>query len=304
MGWWLLLAVIAMLVGAFWSCDQKLPDFIRKAVLLFWAVGPLLGTLYAMTQLWDAWIGWPELLLFIGFYIGTGMGVTLGFHRMLTHQSFEANRFVKASFLILGCMANQGRPIDWAANHLKHHAFSDKAGDPHSPLDGLFHAHLGWIFRAPPADRSRYCRRLLADRMVTFIDQTSMLWVLLGFLVCYAVGGWSGFLWGGVVRVAFVSHATFAVNSICHAFGTRPFVTKDESRNNWWVALLSLGEGWHNNHHAFPGAAYHGMAWWQLDLTGSVIRLLARLHLVWNIKEPTADLVRRRRIGATSLIGD
>ena len=226
---WIVLTAVSLLLCVVRWLDRRLPGAFQKVVLLIWAVGPLLGTLYAMYRLWDEWISWRELVLFIGFYVATGLGVTLGYHRLLTHRSFETHRMLEGLFLVLGCMANQGRPIDWAANHLKHHAFSDKEGDPHSPVDGLFHAHLGWVFRAPPADRERYCHRLLRDRMVTFIDSTFILWVGLGFLICYVLGGWAGVLWGGIVRLAFVSHSTFAVNSLCHAFGSQPFDTKTKA---------------------------------------------------------------------------
>ena len=302
MDWWVLVVAVLLLAGAVRWLDRRVPEVLQKGVLLLWALGPLVGTVYAMVRLWNDWISWPELGLFVGFYVATGLGVTLGFHRMLTHRSFQTHRPLTFTFLALGCMANQGRPIDWAANHLKHHAFSDKDGDPHSPIDGLFHAHLGWMFRAAPADRARYCHRLLADPLVMFVDRTFLLWVGVGFIVCYLVAGWPGVLWGGIVRLAFVSHSTFAVNSICHAFGSRPFDTKDESRNNWWVAVLSLGEGWHNNHHAFPAMAYHGMTWRQFDVTGLVIRALSRLRLVWDVKQPSADLVDRRRATGLSSI--
>src|SRR6185437_8541069 len=201
---------------------------------------------------------------------------------------------VKLAFLILGAMANQGRAIDWAANHLKHHANSDRDGDPHSPVHGFFHAHVGWILTSPPADRERYCKHLLSDPLVVFVDQTWMVWLALGLVVPYLLAGWQGFLWGGVIRMTFGNHVVFAVNSICHSFGTQPFDTGDESRNNWLIAVLALGEGWHNNHHAFPSMASHGMTWNQPDVTGLVIRLLTRLGLAWNVKQPSAALVARR----------
>jgi len=197
-------------------------------------------------------------------------------------------------------MAGQGRPIDWAANHLKHHAFADKEGDPHSPVEGLFHAHLGWFFTAEPADRERYGARLQADKLVAFMDRTAVLWLVLGLVVPFLLAGWTGFLWGGLVRLAFLNHATFAVNSICHAFGTRDFDTKDESRNNWLVAALSFGEGWHNNHHAFPAMAYHGMSWRQFDPTAVMIRLLVWLRLARNVKLPRPELIARRKATAIS----
>ncbi|HEV2129110.1 MAG TPA: acyl-CoA desaturase [Thermomicrobiales bacterium] len=295
MNWWILvialLAVAALLVKVF---DRKAPGTLYKTALLVWAIGPLVGTVWAMVLLWQEWISWTDLALFLGFYVATGMGITLGFHRLLTHSSFETPAPVRAIFLILGSMAGQGRPIDWASNHLKHHAFSDQEGDPHSPVEGLFHAHLGWFFTGEPADRARYGRKFEQDRVIAFVDRTTEVWLVLGLVIPFLIGGWSGFLWGGLVRMAFLNHATFAVNSICHAFGARPFDTKDESRNNWIIAMLTLGEGWHNNHHAFPAMAYHGMSWRQFDPTAVMIRLLVWLRLAKNVKLPRPELVDRR----------
>jgi stearoyl-CoA desaturase (delta-9 desaturase) len=268
---------------------------MKQAILLFFVVVPLLGTAYAMYSLWNSWISWTELALFFGLYMATGLGVTIGFHRLLTHHSFEVGPVIKATFIILGSMAVQGRAIDWAANHLKHHALSDQEGDPHSPLEGFFHAHIGWIFTAPAADRQRYGKKLMNDPIISFIDRTFLLWVGLGLLVPYLIAGWDGLLWGGLVRIAVVNHVTWAVNSVCHTFGERPFDIKDESRNNWVVGLLAFGEGWHHNHHAFPAMAYHGMTWRQFDLSAIVIRLLAKTGLARNVKMPSPELIERRR---------
>jgi stearoyl-CoA desaturase (delta-9 desaturase) len=286
-----LLAVSAALVKMF---DRKVPGTLYKVVLLVWAIGPLVGTVWAMVLLWQDWISWTDLTLFVVFYFLTGMGITAGFHRLLTHSSFETPAPVRATFLILGSMAGQGKPIDWASNHLKHHAFSDKEGDPHSPVEGLWHAHLGWFFSGEPADRERYGKKWENDRVIQFVDRTAEIWLVVGLVIPFLIGGWSGFIWGGLVRFAFLNHATFAVNSICHAFGARPFETKDESRNNWFIAFLTFGEGWHNNHHAFPAMAYHGMGWRQFDPTAAVIKALVWLKLAKNVKLPRPELVERR----------
>lgn len=267
----------------------------RQGVLLVFVVGPLLATVYAIVRLWHDLIGWRELSLFLVLYLLTGIGVTFGYHRLLTHHSFETGPVLKASVLILAGMAVQSRAIDWAANHLKHHAHADDEGDPHSPLEGFFHAHIGWLFSAPPADRERYCKRHLADPLIVAIDRLFLLWVALGLLIPFAIAGWEGLLWGGFVRIVVVNHVTWSVNSVCHTFGDRPFDIKDESRNNWLVGLLAFGEGWHHNHHAFPAMAYHGMTWRQFDLTALIIRGLRRLGLVWNVKLPSAELIARRR---------
>jgi len=271
------------------------PRFVLRLVVAIGIFLPIVATFYAMWRLWGELIGWRELALFVGLYVATGLGVSIGFHRMLTHRSFESGPGVKATFLVLGSMASQGGCIDWAAYHLKHHAHSDREGDPHSPLHGFVHAYFGWILRGPPAERERYCKRLLEDRLVVFIDKTSAVWVVLGLAIPYLVAGWNGLLWGGLVRIAFLSQLAFSVNSFGHAFGSRAFDTKDESRNNWVLAVLGFGDGWHNNHHAFPSMAYHGMTRRQFDPSALVIRLLAALGLVWNVKLPPAGLVERRR---------
>jgi stearoyl-CoA desaturase (Delta-9 desaturase) len=256
---------------------------------------PILATFIAIWRLWGEMIGWTELALFLGLYVAAGLGASIGFHRMLTHSSFESGPVVKATFLILGSMAGQGRCIEWAAHHRKHHAYSDRDGDPHSPLDGFVHAYFGWILRGPAAERERYCRRLLEDRLVTFVDRTTAIWLLLGLAIPFVVAGWDGLLWGGFVRMAFFSQVAYSVNSFGHTFGSRPFDTKDNSRNNWILAVLGFGDGWHNNHHAFPSMAYHGIRLHEFDPSALVIRLLASFGLVWNVKRPPATLVERRR---------
>ncbi|HEX5416849.1 MAG TPA: acyl-CoA desaturase, partial [Chloroflexota bacterium] len=279
-----ILAGVATILAALLAIkllERRLPRGVYQAALVIGLTVPVVCSLYALWTIGRAPITWREVALFAGFYLLTGLGTTLGLHRLLTHRSFETYPAVKLVFLILGAMANQGRPIDWAANHLKHHANADRDGDPHSPLDGFFHAHVAWIVTAPPAERERYCAHLLADRSVVFVDLTAPIWLGLGLLIPFLLDGWNGLLWGGIVRTTIGNHVVFAVNSICHVYGEQPFETGDQSRNNWWMALLALGEGWHNNHHAFPSMAFHGMSARQIDLTGQVIRLLAALGLAW-----------------------
>jgi stearoyl-CoA desaturase (delta-9 desaturase) len=256
---------------------------------------PLAATGYAAWMVWTRSIGWSDVALLVGMYVLTGLGTTLGYHRLATHRSFQTGPVVRGVFLALGAMALQGKVVNWAAWHLKHHAMSDREGDPHSPLEGFFHAHIGWILKATPAERERYCKRLLADPVVTFVDRLNVLWVALGLAIPFALAGWSGLIWGGLVRIAVGNHLTFAINSVCHTFGKQPFDTGDESRNNWLMGTIGLGEGWHNNHHAFPSMAYHGMSARQPDLTALVIRLLQRLGLAWNVKVPAPTAVQRRR---------
>jgi stearoyl-CoA desaturase (delta-9 desaturase) len=290
-----LIAVLVIVAVAIKVFEERIPVAVYRFGTLLYVTVPFVGLVIAIWTTWGEWIGGRELTLFLVFAFLTGIGTGVGYHRLLTHHSFETRPSIKFVLLALGAMALPTRPVDFAANHLKHHAFSDRDGDPHSPLDGLFHAHLGWIFKASRPDRERYCGKLLNDRVVMFVDRTPMVWFGLGLLIPYLIAGWPGLLWGGLIRLGYHNHVTFAVNSICHTFGDRPFATSDESRNNWIVGLLAFGEGWHNNHHAFPGMAYHGLGWRQVDLNALVIRGLAGLRLAWNVKQPSPELIARRR---------
>jgi stearoyl-CoA desaturase (delta-9 desaturase) len=256
---------------------------------------------------WLAWGGalhWPDLVVLALTYLLTGLGVTVGFHRLFTHRSFKTTSWMRMLLGALGSAAVEGPMIEWVANHRKHHQFSDQPGDPHSPhvdrgggwrgaLVGLFHAHVGWIFKGDAmASEERYAKDLLADPVARVVDRMFLLWVLLGLMFPFGLGvaltgtiagGLTGLLWGGAVRLFFVHHATFSINSLCHFFGSRRFVTHDESRNLLWLALPTLGEAWHNNHHAFPTSARHGLRWWQLDPSAWAIAGLERFGLAWDV---------------------
>jgi stearoyl-CoA desaturase (Delta-9 desaturase) len=256
---------------------------------------------------WLAWGGslhWHDLVVLAITYTLTGLGITVGFHRLFTHRSFKTTRVVRALLAVLGSMAVEGSVIEWVATHRKHHSFSDQVGDPHSPhvghapgwrgvLRGLLHAHIGWMFRGKDkANPARYARDLLADRDLRFISRTFPLWVAVGLAVPFGlgvaltgsiVGGLTGLLWGGLVRVFLLHHATFSINSLCHVFGRRPFSTGDESRNLAWLAPLAFGEAWHNNHHAFPTSARHGLKPWQVDPGAWAIAALERCRLAWDV---------------------
>jgi stearoyl-CoA desaturase (delta-9 desaturase) len=256
---------------------------------------------------WLAWGGalhWHDLVVLAVTYTLTGLGITVGFHRLFTHRSFKTTRGVRAVLAVLGSMAVEGPVIEWTATHRKHHRFSDQDGDPHSPhldaapgwrgaLRGLAHAHVGWMFRGKDmANPVRYAKDLLADRDLRFISRTFPLWVAVGMLVPFGlgvaltgslVGGLTGLLWGGAVRVFLLHHVTFSINSLCHCFGRRPFATGDESRNLAWLAPLAFGEAWHNNHHAFPTSARHGLGRFQIDTGAWLITGLERLHLAWDV---------------------
>jgi stearoyl-CoA desaturase (Delta-9 desaturase) len=275
----------------------RLSPALHKAVVLGAVVVPFLATVVAIVQLWQWAVSWSDLILLVALYVPISLGVTAGFHRMLTHRSFRAHPVVRGALLVCGSMAVQGPAITWAANHLRHHALADKPGDPHSPVEGLVHAHLGWLLGEKNADPGRYCRHLLNDPVVVFVDRTSVLWVALSLLIPFAIGGWTGLLWGGLVRIFLVHHITWSVNSVCHTFGRRAFETTDRSRNQWMVGLLALGEGWHNNHHAFPRSAVHGLDRWQFDLSAWLITTLERLRLATNVQRIAPAMIARKRLG-------
>jgi len=276
------------------TLEERLPAWVVRAGIAVFVVGPLAGLGVAMWALWQRSLQPVDLALLVVLATVTGLGTSLGYHRLLTHRSFQTTPWIKAAALAAGAMAVPSRPVDWAARHLEHHAHADRDGDPHSPLDGLWHSHVGWLFRVTPAGRERYCRRLMADPVVMLIDRTAVVWLALGLIIPAAVDGWRGLLWGGIVRMAVHNHTMFAVNSVCHTFGSQPFATGDESRNNRLIALFAFGEGWHNNHHAFPSAAYHGLGS-RPDVTGLVIRGLERTGLAWDVRRPSPAAVDRHR---------
>lgn len=289
-----------------------------QLVTVIAVVVPPLGVLSAAGVLWGVALGWLDVVVFAGLYVACGLGITVGFHRLFTHRSFESGPVVRATFAILGSMAMQGPVTQWVTDHRKHHAFSDEDGDPHSPhaghpdtvwgaIRGFVHAHMGWLFTLKGMERGKdYGRDLFEDPLIRRIDRLYLLWVVLTFGIPFLIGYLAGGLdvstgseaavWGGLVRIFAYQHATFSVNSICHMFGRRAYRSRDESRNNWVVAALTFGEGWHNNHHAFPSSAKHGLDRFQLDLSWWTIRALERVGLVWAVKLPGPQLRERRRI--------
>lgn len=266
------------------STKRWLKKWAFKNLVLLYVFGPLAGVVAAAYLTWEQYVFPTDIALLLVMYFFTSLGVTIGYHRMLTHDGFKTHPIIKAFFLIMGVMAMAGAPISWAATHIKHHAHSDHDGDPHSPLEGFWHAHFGWIldneyFRDP----GQYADHLRQDPVVMFVNRTTLFWSLLSFVIPFAIGGWTGLVWGGGVRVFLTNHVTWGVNSICHTFGKRAFETTDESRNNWIIGLLAMGEGWHNNHHAFPNNAFHGMKWYQFDMSGIIIRVLEKTGLAWDV---------------------
>ncbi|MFL5865553.1 MAG: acyl-CoA desaturase [Thermoleophilaceae bacterium] len=257
----------------------------KQLAHLFGLVAPPLALVPALLV-----VSAGDVALLAGMYLATGFGITVGFHRLLTHRSFATHRPLAYALAGLGSMALQGSVIDWVADHRKHHAHSDRPGDPHSPnlddgvLRSLWHAHLGWLFRNQGrAEHARYAPDLLEGRGMRAIDRLFVVFVGLSFAIPFAIGGLSGLLWGGFVRIFLFHHATFSINSVCHFFGRRRFGVDDRSGNVAWLAPFSLGESWHHNHHAFPRSAAHGLRWWELDLSGLLIRGLRRLGLAWNV---------------------
>ncbi|MCU1490310.1 MAG: acyl-CoA desaturase, partial [Acidimicrobiaceae bacterium] len=264
---------------------------VSQIVTLVAVIVPAGGILSAAGLLWGVAFRPLDLVLFLVLYLLTGLGITVGYHRLFTHRSFEAAPAVRVALAILGAMTLQGPVTQWVTDHRKHHARSDVEGDPHSPhlagsglwnmTRGLFHAHVGWLFSTKGMERGElYGRDLYEDKAIVLVDRLYLVWVaisvglpfLLGWAITGSVSrGLEAMVWAGLVRIFAFEHSTFAVNSICHTFGRRTYEAKDESRNNWVVALLTFGEGWHNNHHAFPRSARHGLGRLQIDVSWLVI---------------------------------
>ena len=265
----------------------------------FLVVVPALATIYALYQAYHGNVSTFNVVFCLAAGAIIELGVTIGYHRMLVHRSFVPHPAIRAVFLALGSMALQGPAISWAAVHIKHHAYSDDDGDPHSPtVLGFIHAHFEWMmemsFEDVHAIRDRFGKRFENDRMVQFFDKTFHIWTIVGLLIPFLVGGWECLLWGGLVRIFLTSHVTWCVNSWCHVFGGRMFTTKDQSRNSMLIGIFAMGEGWHNNHHAFPTSAFHGMKWWQIDVSAYIIRVLERLHLVRDVVRIPQEKLQQR----------
>jgi stearoyl-CoA desaturase (Delta-9 desaturase) len=271
---------------------------LRKIAITIAVIGPIVGLLVAVYLLWNRYVFTSDIVLLLGMYVITALGVTIGYHRMLTHQGFDCPQWLRGLFIVMGAMATMGsKPVNWAATHVKHHAHSDEEDDPHSPLKSMFYAHIGWMYDIEShGDPAVYTPQLLQDKTVMFVNRHMWLWALLSFGIPFAIGGWTGLLWGGVVRFFFSTHVMWSVNSICHTFGKRDFETTDESRNEWVVGLLAFGEGWHNNHHAFPQSAFHGLKWYQFDLSGIIIGFMERLGLVWNVQRVSQETMEAHKL--------
>jgi stearoyl-CoA desaturase (delta-9 desaturase) len=275
---------------------------------------PFAAFIAAIALLWNRVVGWHDLVLLVVMYVVTALGITVGFHRMLTHRAFQTSAALERTFAILGSIAVQGPVIQWVSDHRKHHAHTDQEGDPHSPhagfaggglrgtLRGLLHAHVGWILTEEGgANRAKYAKDLVEDRGMRWISDRFLLFVVAS-LALPALGGFAlsggtakgaltGLLWGGLVRIFLLHHVTWSINSICHFFGSRRFDVDDHSTNVAWLALPSMGEAWHHNHHAFPRSAAHGLKRWEraLDPSAALIAALEKLGLVWNVVRITPE---------------
>jgi stearoyl-CoA desaturase (delta-9 desaturase) len=286
-----------------------LENLDRGVTGLITVVPPLLLVL-AGWQAWNHELHWRDIVIFALMYVPVGLGVTVGFHRLFTHRSFKTSAWMRGLLGVLGTMSIEGPVISWVADHRKHHAYTDRPGDPHSPhvdhgggwrgaLRGLAHAHVGWLFEhTQRGSRERFAPDLLADPVISFVDETFVLWSLVGLAIPFGLGvliggtvhaGLEAMLWGGAVRILLLHHVTYSINSLCHFFGTRRFDTDDESHNLLWLAPLSFGEAWHNNHHAFPTSAFHGLGRGEVDLSGIVISGLERAGLVWDVQRVSPE---------------
>jgi stearoyl-CoA desaturase (Delta-9 desaturase) len=272
----------------------------ERIVNLIGVVVPFLGLIAAIVMLWNRAVDWADLAILAVGYLVLGFGVTVGYHRLLTHRAFQTYPAIQYTFAVLGSMALQGSVLDWVADHRKHHAHADEEGDPHSPhvghgsgLRGLWHAHTGWLFETHgQADWRRYARELYEDSgmrrinrmfpwlaVATLAIPTALGWLIHGDLA----GAARGLVWGGLVRAFLIHHITWSINSVCHFFGRRRFALEDHSTNVAWLALPSLGEAWHHNHHAFPRSAAHGLRWWEVDPSALLIGAMQRVGLAWKV---------------------
>ncbi|MDX6720152.1 MAG: hypothetical protein QOJ63_2406 [Solirubrobacteraceae bacterium] len=293
----------------------------HQRFILLASILPPLGVVAAIVLTWHHLVGPTDLALLFVFYTLTVIGVSTGFHRLLTHRAFKTSKPLRIALAVLGTAGAEGPPIIWVAHHRRHHTLADQEGDPHSPhlhgedgirgqLKGLWHAHWGWLFDEHlTSDPMRYCPDLVREKHMRWISQHFLQIVaagivlpgLIGFALSGSVAGLlTGMLWGGVVRIFLLHHFTYAVNSVGHVYGRRSFVTGDESRNVLWLAIPSFGEAWHNNHHAFPTSARHGLRWWEVDLSALLIGLLERAGLAWDVVRIPPHRLEGKRIGVAT----
>lgn len=292
--------------------SQSLAEQVALALFI---LVPFLALIAAVPVAWGGWLGWTDVIIALVMYMITLHGVTVGYHRYFTHKSFKPNRATKIALAVAGSMAVQGPLVRWVADHRKHHKFSDRDGDPHSPWKygnsvgalwkGLWHAHLGWLFDEEQTPQRKYAPDLMKDRDLIWISRNFWLFTLISLALPAVVGGlvswsWQGaltaFFWGSLVRVALLHHVTWSINSICHTIGERPFVSRDKSANVWWLAIPSGGESWHNLHHADPTCARHGVLRGQVDSSARIIWLLEKTGMVHDVRWPVRDRVESKLV--------
>ena len=299
------------------TLSQDRQSLTERVILFLFIAIPLLAVVAAIPIAWGWGVGWLDLALLAITYLIAAGGITVGFHRHFTHGSFKANRPLRVALAIAGSYAIEGPLIRWVADHRKHHAFSDREGDPHSPwrfgtstwalTKGLLYAHMGWLFDVEQTSQAKYAPDLLKDRDIVRISRMFPWFVAGSLLIPAVIGGlltWSwwgavtAFFWAGLVRVALVHHVTWSINSICHVWGSHPFLSRDRSGNVWWLAIPSLGESWHNLHHADPTAARHGVEPGQIDISARVIRWFERAGWATDVRWPKPERLAARRAPA------
>ncbi len=285
---------------------------VLLAVIILVPLGALAA---AIPLLWGHWIHWRDVVLMVILYAITGHGITVGFHRYLTHGAFKAKRALRVALAVAGSMAVQGPVIRWVADHRRHHAYSDGVGDPHSPwrygrsfpalAKGIFHAHVGWLFDAEQTDQQRFAPDLLRDRSLVIVHKMFAALTATSLLLPAVIGGlWGGsfgaafeaFFWAGLVRIAMLHHVTWSVNSICHTVGKRPFKTRDQSANVWPLAVLAMGENWHNLHHCEPTSARHGVLRGQVDSSARLIQVFEKLGWATDVRWPDPARLQARLV--------
>ncbi len=283
----------------------------KEQVLLgIFILVPFLAVLAAIPLAWGGWLGWSDVVIAVVMYAISGHGITIGFHRLFTHKSFKPNRAVKIALAIAGSLAIEGPVVRWVADHRKHHKFSDRDGDPHSPwrygtslkalTKGFLYAHLMWLFNPEQTPQRKYAPDLMKDKDIVRVSRQFPMWVAVSLLLPALLGGlvtmsWQGaltaFFWGSLVRVSLLHHVTWSINSICHTIGDRPFVSRDKSANVWWLAIPSMGESWHNLHHADPTCARHGVLRGQVDTSARAIWLMEKLGWVDDVRWPVRERI-------------
>jgi stearoyl-CoA desaturase (delta-9 desaturase) len=297
---------------------------VARFLVGLFVVVPLLALLAAVPLAWGWGLGWHDIVIGFVFYVVAGMGISMGFHRHFTHCSFKAAKPLRVALAIAGSLAIEGPLLVWVADHRRHHKYSDREGDPHSPwrfgndwkalTKGLLYAHMGWMFNPNRTSQQKFCPDLLADRTIRRISRNFALWAAISLLGPALIGGlwsmsWYGaltaFFWASLVRICLLHHVTWSINSVCHTFGNEDFEVRDKSRNVAWLAIPSFGESWHNLHHSDPTCARHGALEGQIDISARAIWWAEKLGWAWDVRWPDEDRLsgkltgrRGKRLGA------